>query len=83
MKITDHHLAIIRDMGGAYLAKYGYTFEDVKLGRDAWDVLHQSGAYSVIGGDFVGGYPDYKDAHFQTALKTIMPNATFKDTCRY
>ena len=83
MKITDNHLATIRDMGAAYLAKHGHTFADVKLGRDAWNVLHQSGAYGAIGDDFVGGYPDYKDAHFQTALKAIMPNATFKDACRY
>ena len=83
MKVSDKHLTIIRDMGAAYLAKHGYTFDDVKLGQDAWSVLHRSGAYRSIGDDFVGGYPDYKDAHFQTALKAIMPNATFKDTCRY
>jgi len=83
MKITDNHLAVIRNMGADYLAKHGYTFADVMLGRDAWNVLHQSGAYMAIGEDFVGGYPDYKDAHFQTALKAIMPNVIFRDTARY
>lgn len=83
MKVTDNHLAIIRDMGAAYLAKHGYTFSDVKLGSDAWNVLHRSGAYSAIGSEYVGGYPDYKDAHFQTALKAIMPNAVFNDKCHY
>ena len=83
MKVLDSHLAIIRDMGAAFLARHGFTFEDVKTGRDAWTVLHRSGAYSAIGDEFVGGYPDYKDAHLQTALKALMPNAVFGDKARY
>lgn len=83
MKVSDNHLAIIRDMGADFLAKHGYTFADVKTGSDAWTVLHRSGAYGAIGEDFIGGYPGYKDAHLQTALKAVMPNAVFKDTCRY
>lgn len=78
MKVTAEHLSTIRSMGADYLAKHGYTFADVVLGRDAWNVLHQSGAYRAIGDDFVGGYPDYNDAHLQTALKAIMPNAAFR-----
>lgn len=78
MKVTPNHLAIIRNMGADYLAKYGYTFADVTIGRDAWDVLHDSGAYRAIGDEFVGGYPDYNDAHLQTALKALMPNAAFR-----
>jgi hypothetical protein len=78
MKVTANHLAVIRDKGAAYLAEHGYTFADVVIGRDAWNVLHQSGAYRAIGDDFVGGYPDYNDAHLQTALKALMPNAVFR-----
>jgi len=83
MKVTDTDIAIIRDMGAAYLAKHGYTFADVVIGRDAWNVLHQSGAYMSLTQQTPGGYPDYKDAHLQTALKSIMPNAVFKDKCAY
>ena len=78
MKVTPNHLAVIRDMGAAYLAKYGYTFADVVIGRDAWDVLHDSGAYTALGADCIGGYTDYNDAHLQTALKALMPNAVFR-----
>jgi len=78
MKVTPNHIAIIRDMGAAYLAKYGYTFADVAIGRDAWNVLYDSGAYRAIGDEFVGGYPDYNDSHLQTALKSLMPNAVFR-----
>ena len=83
MKVTEKHLNLIRDMGAAFLAARGYTFADIVTGRDAWSVLHQSGAYRAIGDDFVGGYPDYKDAHLQTALAHVMPNAVFKDAKVY
>jgi hypothetical protein len=73
-KIQGKHFEIIKDRAKEYLAKNGYTIDDVKIKRDPWTILHQSGAYSEIGQDFVGGYPDYNDAHFETALKKIYPN---------
>jgi hypothetical protein len=78
MKVTANDLAIIRDKGAAYLAEHGYTFADVVLGRDAWNVLHQSGAYMSLTQQTPGGYPDYNDVHLQTALKALMPNAVFR-----
>jgi hypothetical protein len=79
MKVSSTDLAIIRDMGAAFLADKGYTFNDVTTGRDAWTVLHRSGAYMSLTNKTPGGYPDYKDAHLQTALAHIMPNAVFND----
>jgi hypothetical protein len=75
MKIQGKHYDMIRDMGAEYLAKYGYTFADVKVASDGWAVLHASGAYRAIGDDFPGGYPDYNDSHFRTVLKSLMPAA--------
>lgn len=83
MRIEQKHLDLIASLGADYLARHGYTFTDVKTGIDAWHVLHKSGAYRAIGDDFTGGYPDYKDAHFQTALARLMPNAIFKDAKVY
>jgi hypothetical protein len=83
MKVSTEHKAIITNMGEAYLAKHGYTFADVVTGADAWRVLHNSGAYRAIGDQYPGGYPDYSDGHFQTALAAVMPNAVFRDAKRY
>lgn len=83
MRIESKHFDMIASLGADYLAHYGYTFLDVKTGQDAWNVLFKSGAYRAIGDDFIGGYPDYKDAHFQTALARLMPNAVFKDAKVY
>lgn len=77
MKVTPAHLAIIRRMGADFLAANGHTFADVKLGSDAFTVLHRSGAYRAIGDEYPSGYPDYDDSHFRTALKALMPNAVF------
>lgn len=79
MKVTADHLAIMRERGAAYLAQYGFTFDDVKTGSDAWRVLFESGAYNAIGEQTPGGYPPYNDAHLRTALRAIMPNAMFGD----
>lgn len=58
-----------------YLGKKGYALTDIKTGYDAWTVAHRSGitehAYGVS--------RDVYDAHIQTVLEKIMPNAVFKD----
>ena len=72
MKITPKHLAMIESLCGDYLARKGYTLADVKLGSDAFKVLHSSGAWRAVEDD--GG--DYIDNHYATALRAIMPNAT-------
>jgi hypothetical protein len=55
------------------------TRHDVKTGRDAWAVAHRAGIVTAaydVGRDVV-------DAHIQTALQRIFPNAVFKDAKRY
>ena len=52
---------------------------DVKTGRDAWTVAHGAGlcreAYDMARG--------IHDAHIQTALQAIFPNAVFRDAKKY
>ena len=52
---------------------------DVTTGVDAWTVAHSTGitreAYSID--------RSVVDAHIQTALKQIFPNAVFKDRPHY
>lgn len=65
-----------------HAAKTGHPLarlEDVDRGVDAWAVAHSAGltreAYDMG--------RDINDAHIQTALEKIFPNAYFKDKKRY
>jgi hypothetical protein len=62
-----------------YLETAPYKLEDILIGKDAWTVAHNCGlvdfAYSIS--------RDVTDAHIQTALEKLMPNAVFKDAKRY
>lgn len=65
----------------AVCAEFNITKEDVKTGRDAWSIAHKAGitrrAYDLpreLG---------VNDAHIQTALEDIFPNAVFRDAKRY
>lgn len=55
------------------------TRNDITAGVDAWAVAHRAGitneAYAIS--------RDIVDAHIQTALSRIFPNAVFKDAKRY
>lgn len=82
-KVSQAHIAIIRDKSAEYLARFSYTLESVETGADAWTVLHKSGAYRAIGDEYPSGYPDYSDGHLQTALEGIFPNVVFRDKKRY
>lgn len=59
-------------------AKLPVTLADVKTGRDAWTIAHRAGITEEA-------YKDRNavDAHIQTALETIFPNAIFSDKKRY
>jgi len=54
------------------------TIQDVTTGRDAWTVAHCAGlladAYRIDG---------IHDAHIQTALGKVFPDAVFRDAKRY
>lgn len=54
------------------------TVNDIATGIDAWTVAHRSGITNAA-------YEDRNavDAHIQTALQSIFPNAVFKDAKRY
>lgn len=55
------------------------TLADVLTGRDAWTVGHRAG---VVQEAYAMGR-DIHDAHIQTALQAIFPNAAFRDAKRY
>ena len=61
------------------LAEHGYKTDQVKTGREAWNIAHKldipKEAYHID--------DSIVDAHIVTALKRIFPNAIFKDTCNY
>jgi hypothetical protein len=67
-------VAAWRTTATAWLAGRNFTLADVKTGRDAWTVAHQSGIVREA-------YADHNvvDAHIQTALQAIFTNAVFKD----
>ena len=51
-----------------------YTRETIKTGRDAWTIAHRAGLTREAYDERLGN-----DAHIQTALEAIFPNAVFKD----
>ena len=51
---------------------------DVKTGVDAWGIAHAANISMEAYNDF-----NANDAHIQTALEKIFPNAVFKDKKRY
>ncbi len=57
------------------LAERGFVVDDVKTGVDAWNVAHKLGipeeAYHVDG--------SINDAHIETALRQIFPQAVFRE----
>jgi len=78
MKLAAH-LEDYRAMADAFLAGHGYKREDIKTGVQAWDVAGLAGitkaAYAID--------RSIVDAHIQTALGKIFPNAVFRDHKRY
>lgn len=78
MKLAEH-IAEYRACAESFLHSKGLTLAEVKTGRDAWTVAHHAGitshAYALS--------RDIVDAHIQTALESLMPNAVFQDKKRY
>ncbi len=54
------------------------TLNDPIIGKDVWEVAHRCGITREAYAD-----RDANDAHIQTALEKIFPNATFQDKKRY
>jgi len=63
----------------SYLANRAMIREDIKSGVDAWTVAHCIGATR----EAYGADRDILDAHIQTALARVFPQAVFKDAKRY
>ena len=78
MKLASH-LSDYIARADSWLAARGYARADIRTGRDAWAVAHGSGitshAYALS--------RDIVDAHVQTALERIFPNAVFRDAKHY
>ena len=78
MKLVEHldHYTWLADL---YLNGRKLTRQDVLTGRDAWNVSHRA---SITNHAYAQGR-DVVDAHIQTALQRVFPNAVFKDAKRY
>ena len=71
MRLKRAHFDLIAADISALLSAHGLTTADVQTLRQAHTLMHKSGAYIKIGREYVGGYPGYKDAHFDTALRAM------------
>lgn len=78
MKLAEH-LPAYRRQAAEWLAARNMTPEQIMTGREAWGVAHGAG---ICRHAYDQGR-DVFDAHIQTALQAIMPNAVFKDPKRY
>ena len=80
MRINQETLSKWRAVVDQWLMNnHGLIANQVTTGRDAWTVAHRTGialeAYDIS--------RDITDAHIQTALQRIFPNAVFRDKKRY
>ena len=80
MKLKSYLMQWKRE-ADAFCATHSLTRDDIKTGVDAWAVAHKTGmtrtAYDLPRSLGVN------DAHIQTVLEAIFPNAVFKDAKRY
>lgn len=75
MKIPKETVTKWQEMAQKWLGAHKSTEPaDIKTGQEAWTVAHLSGITREA-------YEDRAiiDAHIQTALESIFPNAVFKD----
>jgi hypothetical protein len=77
-KITGQEIGVWSRRADSFLASKGLKRADVMLGVDAWTVAHKTDVIADAYKD-----PSIVDAHVQTALEQIFPNASFKEPKRY
>ncbi len=85
-KINQDMIDQFRMMAAYRLARLDMTCADITLGRDAWTVASTSGILNYCYGNSALDIPAIdgcNDAHIQTALRAIFPNAVFKDKLHY
>ena len=73
------HIETYRGMARGWMKANGYTSRDVTTGRSAWAIAHKCG----ITNHAYGLSRDVVDAHIQTVLARIFPDAVFQDAKRY
>lgn len=79
MRIDANTIQAWRGKAERLCAEYNLTLADIKTGREAWGAAHKAGITSEA---YAMGR-DIHDAHIQTALERIFPNAVFRDAKRY
>lgn len=77
-KISDETVTRWTDEAQAFLQPHGLGVDAVLTGRDAWAIAHSVGICREAYKD-----RDIVDAHIQTALQKVFPNAVFQDAKRY
>ena len=79
MAKLDYKLPVYTAMIDELLARHDITRDSITEGWQAWKVADMAGvtrdAYEIS--------RDICDAHIQTVLEKILPNAVFKDAKRY
>jgi len=81
VKVTPEHFATMQSLCEAWLTEHApdWKLSDILTGERAWTIYHKAGCF-----DALGGYrSEYNDAHIQTALEKVFPNAQFRDAKRY
>ena len=77
MKMPAHELQKLIITQHAFLRSHGHEVSDVTTPALAYRVLHASGAFNALEPKLPGGYPDYNDAHIETAMKRAYPHLAF------
>lgn len=77
MKMPSNELQKFTATQEAFLGSHGYTLHDITTSAQAHRIMHASGAYMALEPKMPGGYPDYTDAHIETALKRVYPHIAF------
>lgn len=78
-KIAQNTISEWIERADEYLTQRKLTRTSILTGSDAWtlaSILRISHEAYDIG-------PDIVDAHIQTALRAVFPNAVFRDKCHY
>lgn len=77
-KIANPTIEDWKARANGWLASQGLNRRNIATGLDAWTVAHNCKFTREAYAD-----PSIADAHIQTALETVFPNAVFKDAKRY
>lgn len=77
MKMQPSELRKFTSKQVEFLRLHGHEVSAVTNASTAYHVMHASGAYMALEPKLPGGYPDYDDAHIETAMKRVYPHVAF------